>query len=125
VLRPRTQPLAVTWVTMRLKSGNAVDSFWHGVRDPVRLRASVLVSAVGNPIRSDFTQIDSRTLSGAAALHPLNASVEIIPTARSSNLLSERGGQHFDRGRDAIEKLVVVVIHLFPALTGKPIDAIY
>ena len=60
-----------------------------------------------NPIRSDFTQIDSRTLSGAAALHPLN-----FPTARSSNLLSERGGQHFDRGRDAIEKLVVVVIHL-------------
>ena len=64
-----------------------------------------------NPMRSDFTRIDSRTLSGAAA-YPLNASVEIIPIARSSNLLSERGGQHFDRGRDAIEKLVVVVTHL-------------
>jgi hypothetical protein len=30
VLRPPARPLAETWVTMRLKSGNAVDSFWPG-----------------------------------------------------------------------------------------------
>jgi hypothetical protein len=30
VLRPPARPLAATWVAMRLKSGNVVDSFWPG-----------------------------------------------------------------------------------------------
>ena len=35
VLRPaRARPLAATWVTMRLKSGNAEDSFWPGTGSP-------------------------------------------------------------------------------------------
>ena len=33
VAPPHLRPLAATWVTMRLKSGNLVDSFWPGKRD--------------------------------------------------------------------------------------------
>jgi hypothetical protein len=37
VAPPRARPLAATWVTMRLKSGKAVDSFWLGNENGARV----------------------------------------------------------------------------------------
>ena len=41
MLRPaQARRLAATWVTMRLKSGNAGDSFWLGAGIPTEFKAS-------------------------------------------------------------------------------------